>query len=435
MPYTSCYIDLYNNQLLTNQVDYAGNLTSVGVSNIDNPYAYKPVSNRHTYSAFLHNPITSNKILKIKNFEFKYTTAGYTSPYTNIVIKRASGLSTGSIEPYIKLSSTAPDLPSDVGLTLNPLTSHTDSGSFRIRPSLISRAFSQQFVPQHLRYNNDTYYEGQRINSTNIQDITLNANQHIMIAYGSTAYVNTKFEINLTFISGSNTYFQTATTSTTNFPVMGGSNLYDRYPAAIVNNSNTAIKIQKISITPLYNDAGYYSPGFGQNGTFSSKQLLVEHVTKDRIPYTISDELINGDTHDIIELDSTNSIPNNIKCYKSCVPVFPYPQYVVGDSITQPLMPLYVRTPRLLFGNFLVGVNPNAAAVPGVGLINLQLNGSINTRYDHHRNTEIILNPGEGLGFINHANGSQQDNADGAQFGHITFTVEDIPVTETGFGY
>ena len=435
MPYTTCYVDLYNNKQVTTSPDLnAGVFTAYGQQSVDNPYVFRPVNNKEQYSAFLHNPFNSGKILKIKNFEFKHNQAGASAATTLLRIGRASNMTTGSIEPYTKLDTTSPDLPANVGLTLSPLTTYTAiSGSFRQKfmPKTLYNFNLPGLIPQIIKNNANTFYEGQKVSSTIVQDLILNPNEHLMFSFSGTNYPNSKYQISVSFISGSNTYYQDETTTNTNF-FFNASSVNERFPAAFVNNSNTFIKIQKIEVNHLYNDFGYYAAA-QTAGTAFSKQLMVEHVKNDRIPQDLYDYLINSDTYDIVELDSDNSIPQTIKCYKNSVQVRPSNQFDWGDNITEPITPLYLRTNRLNFGNFTTGLSANN------GLISLHFSGNTRTRYDYHNNTELIINPGEGLGFLHHNTAGSQDAADGAQVGHITFTVEDVPttttVTETGFGY
>jgi hypothetical protein len=435
MPYTTCYVDLYDNKQVTTSPDIIASVfTAYGPSGVDNPYAFKPVNNKEQYSAFLHNPFNSGKILKIKNFEFKHNPAGAGASANLLIIGRASGISTGSVEPYAKLDTNSPNLPNNVGLTLSPLTTYTAiSGSFRQKfmPKIAYNSNNPGLVPQIIKNNANTFYESQKVSSTIIQDLTLNPNEHLMFSFSNTNYPNSKYQISISFISGSNTYYQDATTTNTNF-FFNASNVNERFPAAFVNNSNTSIKIQKIEVNHLYNDFGYYA-ALQTNGTWASKQLMVDHVKNDRLPQDLYDYLINSDTYDIVELDSNNSIPQTIKCYKNSVQVSPSNQFVWGDNITEPITPIYLRTNRFNFGNFTTGLTANN------GLVSLHFSGNTLTRYDYHYNTELIINPGEGLGFLHHNIAGSQDAADGAQVGHITFTVEDVPttttVTETGFGY
>ena len=437
MPYTTCYIDLYDNTNPTSIPDIQGQQFSNfgSLAGWAVAYSWKPVTTKQQYNAFLYNPVDSNKLLKIKTLDFKYPSSAYGSAYYNIIIGRAKDLSTGSIEDYDKFDSTSPDLPAGVGLTLNPLTTYTAlTGSFRQRSMQYTNQVQSQFTYRGMRNNTHTFYEAQKI-GTVVQDFTLNANEHMVIAYSTNAYANTKYQISVTFSSGSNTYYYDIATSTTNFYV-NALNQYDRYPAAFVNNSSTPIKIHKIEINQLYSDFGAYTMGFTA-GALATKQLMIEKVTADRIPSGLADTLINSDSYPIIELDTNNSIPSGIKCYKHSVRVQPTFNQVWGlGNEVDITIPIYLRTSMFNVGNFMTGLAVTNTSPFGIApAININ---SVKSRYSYNnKNGEIIIRPGEGLGLLLHNNSNTQDAADGAIFGHIQFTVEDVPTTaiETGFGY
>lgn len=439
MPNNSYFIDLYNNELpplAPISAEYTGPFI-LGL------YTSDIFTSRHYFHAFLHNPVNSNKIIKIKNLDYKYTVNGFNGEATNIRIERASAVNSSFIEPYEKLDTNAPDLPANVGLTVCiPIGGYTSTGVLRNTPTppKPNKSFS---VPIFNFTNSKVipHFDGQKTLTT-CQDITLNANQHIVISHisgpSSIRPVNTKYQIGVLFSSGSNTYYQTSTTTNTN--LQHYDNQTPAHPAAFVNNSNTTIKIHKIEVGLLYGDGGYYQGYGGTIGQYNTRAVFFLHAYNNQISPSLTEDLINSDVHEIISLDSTNTLPAGIKCYKNSVRLTaPTSQQQFGGSNDLDMaVPIGLARGRYWqSGNQSTGLQNTTTNAAFLRLNHYS--GTTKSQLNYNKpGQEIIIYPGEGLGFLTYSSAAQ-DFADGAPFGHIIFTVEDIPsnnaVVETGFGY
>ena len=441
MPNNSYYIDLFNNDLPPNPV-----ISTVYTANGPPGAAIPSIFHTQQYfHACLHNPINSNKIIKIKNLDYKYTMGGASLDTLVATLSVASAVSYGEIEAYEKLDTNAPNLPANIGLT-NTITGQTTTGTLRrsntqIRPN---KTFGINFNA----CNNAVlpWFSGQK-NFTTCQDITLNANRHIVmtLAGATGAPPNVKYQINALFSSGSNSYYQTITAGATNFfKYLNNDSYY--HPFAFINGSSTTIKIHRLDVAMLYSDSGQYSFGFSSQGSYGGRHYFFTHLKNDQIAPSLPTDLINSDVYNITSLDSTNTLPSNIKCYKNSVAMLaPFSEAQFGAGVTsdsvsggsnfsQNQIPLPISVRARYFQSTQQLSQLYANNNPFMRLNHYS--GATNSKLDYHKSgQEIILNPGEGLGFVTIESSGTSDFADGSPFGHITFTVEDIPATETGFGY
>lgn len=448
MPNNSFYIDISNIDPITN-VTFLGNdptqFRSPDELRGTNGFYLTPIiAYSSYYQVFLYNPIGSDKILKIKNYDYKYNTINGGSLNANfLILNRASGLSTGSIiEPYEKMNTNSADLPAGVGISLNPGASYVNSGSFRTRPVPIVNPASLNQMHSgrygNAQLNAQTTYNGQNIGTT-VQDITLNSNEHLLIGYSVIATgIAQKFQISVLFSSGSNTYYSDISCNSTMYA--NSSTGYGNHPAAFVNNSNTTIKIHRIEVNIPYRDAGIRSwPNSGIGGDYN-KSMFIEHVPSDRIDPDITENLINSDVFTITNLDSTISPPSGVRCYKNSVAIQPPAQYQLNKEIGI-YAPLYIKGRNFISPTIAGGITPVATGFNyGVLLMNY-FTQSTKQKINYSKSgQEIVIRPGEGLGITMLNSSTQQDLADGFISGYVTFTAENVPTTgttivETGFGY
>lgn len=402
-----------------------------------NGYTYPVITNQQRYTAFLHNPTNSNKILKIKSFDFKNIIGTFASGYQNVILARAGGFISCSVEPYQKLDTNAPNLPNGVGVSLYPGFTYTNSGSLRITPAGI---FSNPSAnnPYFNKYGENSFngpnlYTGQKTSNI-IQDIILAPNQHLMLGISSDTAMTPKVEASFIFSSGSNTYYSRVSSEGNNMPpYYNAANRTAFNIAAFVNNSDTKITIHSIDMNIVYRDLGFNAYQFSSIGSITSRFTFMDHVKSTRA-LSITD-LENSDLFPITSLDSSISLPAGIKCYKHAVQVPSDGNYTITyDNMIA--YPVGFRGRLLTLPNTAASINIQDTGQPfALHLLNIFSEATDQDLQFSKAGQEIIIRPGEGLGFGLLSQGSQQDLADGCTTGNILFTVEDIPATETGFGY
>lgn len=447
------YIRLFNNNKPPNPTS-VNNIQPLGFippsNNISSFSGISFIQPGSCYDFFLYNKLESGKNIKIK--EYKFQNSENVKQYTDGArwfISRATTITTGSIlsesVPFIKLNSNSPNLPSGIEYWSVP-RSYTQTGSF-----FKTKTFT--LLPQSSKFGgqNQFSYSNQSISShifrtsniisnirsnTNIQDITLRPNENLIIGvtgsgggtYGA-SLGSFKFITEITILSGSDTY-------NIHDEIIGGRGGWCFTIGGLVNNSNTDIKVVSIDINSLYNGAtNYNGVVVGDNMAASAvKTIIVEKITNVTLH-----QLDNPLYGNIIPLDinSTSSI-QDIVCYKNCI----YTDNYNGGDSSQYSNAVYRFKSYNNFTDFTNMIRSYAASVsPALETDmrhNFQLNDTEKTRYNYNKNgNEIIIKPGEGLGFlITTPNLSvNMGFGDVTMDGHVTFTVEDIPITPTGSAY
>lgn len=355
-----------------------------------------PYLQNHTASLALFNRADSNRIVRIKRIAVRDTGMTTVSGISLFQVQRITAYVGGQDVGYTKLDSNNANLPSQI-VALEDLESVTVSSSSVIRRGLnvpefnIIRALSPlcSAVLGERRTgmsNANTYINH---NNTAVQNFILREGEGIALTPVANAVSYTmKFLVNIMYIVAGETYITTVNITTEPRPNF-----------VLFNNTGSGEVVEVVSIE------------IAENGTDEFPNLF----TVEPIDYLDTDtaEPIN----DSIALDSTNESLTGLVDITAFARVH-MKGYNSGAIMQRNILRRFAGT--------------NSIAAPNVSL------GAINfssRRLDEDKNemSDIVLNPGEGIGLFKR-NGSGIGKLGVA----IIFTVEEIATSsggEFGFGF